>query len=217
MESFVPADLSESEDLSLEVPKKHAGGRPRGRKIEIALASGEVAATAIQEMGVVVDTMNPQQKLLFESVMSGDDALVTALKSGNTQWFTGITKKLFDSDGGSLAPTHVTLENVHDLDQRSYTRLLTICESQIRNVTGNVDYRLHTEPIKEFIKRFAPMALGTIVGIAQAGVKEENRLKAAKDLLDRAGEAAEAPDKEITIPVQVNIMLNQNDGTTTVL
>ena len=194
----------------MEVKKR---GRPKGHKITQALVKAEEAARTIEEMDGVVSLMNPQQKLLFESIMSGDDELISCLKSGHNEWFTGITKKLDNSDGTYVYSSAVTLENVRDLTPQSYSRLLSICRSQVRKVTGEDDYRIHTEPIKEYIKKFAPLALGTIIGIATGGEKEENRLKAAKDILDRAGEAAQEPEKDTILPLQVNIMLTQSDGT----
>lgn len=182
------------------------------RKIAMALKSASEAIVSISEMDDVVSKMNDKQKLLFESLMMGDDELVAAIKSGHTAYFTGITKVVHDKNGKPLNTKDVSLENVTTLDNDSYQRLLRICTAQVRFVLATDDYRKYTVPIKEYIARLAPLALGTISALARNGVKEETRFRAAKDLLDRAGEGAREPEKDIIIPVQLNIVLTQKDG-----
>jgi hypothetical protein len=198
-----------SEEAVLE---KRKPGRPPGRKVKMALAAASQAAISISEMDSVVAQMKEHQKIMFESIMSGDDELIAGLKSGHTEWFTHIAKGVKDKEGNYVPTSKVTLENVHDLDTESYQRLVRICAAHVRQHMGNEDYRQYTDPLKEYIKKFAPMALGTVVSLARDGLKEETRLKAAKDILDRAGEAASEPEKDIIIPVQVNIMLTGEDG-----
>lgn len=196
----------------MSMTQKHAGGRPKGRKLTIAVEKASQAVTAIAEVDSAVALLNENQRLIFESIMTGDDALQTALKTGNQQWFTGVARKVDLLDGSQCYTTTVTAETSVDLTDASYQRLLRLCESQVRNIMGTDDYRKYTIPIREYVKRFAPLAFGVVVDIAQNGVKEENRLKAANSILDRAGEREPEPEKDVVIPVQVNIQLTQQDG-----
>jgi hypothetical protein len=209
----------------LKEPKSNgrSPGRPPGVGNKKGLESGKVitaikkasaAAVVIGEMNDVVSKMNDYQKVLFESIMSGDDDLIATLKCGQTRWFTGITKIVYLEGHIALETDKLNLSNVKDLEKESYERLLRVCGSQVRHKLGTSDYREYTLPIKEYIQRFAPLALGTIVDIAQNS-KDDTRLKAAKDLLDRAGEGAREPEKDVIIPVQVNIMLTSDSGKVT--
>lgn len=191
--------------------EKKKAGRPPGRKITLALEKAAVATETIHEMTNVVEQMSENQRLIFESLMNGDDELTVALKSKNTNWFTGIAKVVYTAEGKPMNTREITLENMHDLADDSYQRLLRLCKTRVSQFTMS-DYNATLIPIKEYLKKFTPMALGTIVGIARDGLKEENRLKAARDILDRAGEKAAEPEKDIVVPVQVNIVLTNTDG-----
>ena len=191
------------------------GGRPKGRKVTQALEAANEATVSIQKVESVVSRMSERQRAFFESVMAGENEVVSILRGGYENCFTGITKVLYLKDKTPINSDKITVDNVDDLEYESYFRILTICQSRVKQIMGKDDYREVTEPIKEYIKRFAPLALGTVVGIAQHGVKEENRLKAAKDILDRAGETAQVPEKDVVVPVQVNIMLTNQDGSVT--
>jgi hypothetical protein len=192
-------------------------GRPKGRKITKALASATKATLAIKEMDSAVALMSTPQKTLFESLMSGDDELVAVIKAGYTSWFTGVSKKVTTKDGEELRTSEVTFDNVHDLDPLSYQRLLKLCIARVRQTLAVDDYRQYTDPIKDYFQRFTPLAMGTIVSIAREGKKEETKLRAAQDILDRAGEKATEPEKDVIVPVQVNIQLTSDDGRVTEL
>ena len=183
-------------------------GRPVGK----AMAAAASAALSVAEMEREMTRMTDQNRLMFESVMSGDDELTAALKSNHTEWYTGITKLLTNKDGSRVMSGKVTLANKDDLAPEDYHRLVRICSSQVRIYAGTSDYRQYTRPIREYIQRFAPMALGTVMDVMQNGSKDETRLKAAKDLLDRAGEKEPERQADIQVPVQVNIMLTDQNG-----
>ncbi len=191
---------------------KRKPGRPPGRKITMALEAASKAAESISEMDSVVALMKDHQRILFESIMSGDDELVACLKAGQNEWFTYIAKGVKDKEGEYVPTSSLTLSTIDDLDFDSYQRLVRICASHVRQISGTDDYQKYTLPLKEYVKRFAPMALGTIVGLSKNAQKDEVKLKAAQDILDRSGEKAVEPEKDIIIPVQVNIMLTSDDG-----
>ncbi len=191
--------------------------KPRVKKLRpfaAALEASGKAAENVMAMEEAMASLSDPTRLLFESLMMGNDELVSALASGNSAFFTGISKMVTLKDGTRMLTSAVTSSNVHELDQESYNKLNRYCASQIRRMTAVYDYRRFTAPIREYIQKLAPMALGRIANIAQFGKKEENQLKAAQDLLDRAGEIAPAPEKDIVIPVQVNIVLTEGDGRT---
>lgn len=187
--------------------------RKNAAKLRTAVTAAAEASAAIQDMETAIAEMTPNQKGIFESVMSGDEPVITALKTGNTGWFTGIVKKVFIKDEpGPFNSTDVSLENIYELADNSYTYLNRVCSTRVRQFMRDEDYHKHISTVREYLKRFAPLALGTIIDIAQNGEKEENRLKAAKDLLDRAGEREPEPEREMVVPVQVNIMLTDGKG-----
>ncbi len=188
----------------------------RVKVIGKAMEAASVAAVSIRDMDQWTSKMNEKQKTLFESLMSGDDELISCIKAGHQDYYTGITKLLTNKPGidpQRIMSHSVTLENVYDLTSEDYERLRRICASKVRYLSGTDDYRNYTAPIREYIKRFAPMALGTVMDVMQNATKDDIRLKAAKDLLDRADERGN--DKDIVVPVQVNIVLTNKDGTTT--
>lgn len=196
----------------MEERKKHAGGRPKGKKLEKALVAANFAAQSVKEVETVTENLDPRMKKAFESIMAGDDELVVALKAGYPEWFTGITKNIEKTDGTSIYSAKITLEDLPDLTPASYSRLRSICAAKVRQYCGDFDYRASIGPIRDYIKKLAPLALGTVVELATSAVREEVRLKAATDLLDRAGEKEPEPERDIVIPVQVNIVLTGEHG-----
>jgi hypothetical protein len=187
-------------------------GTGQGKSVENALQAAEQAASAVLVLDQKLDKLKDHHKKMFESIMAGDDELVVALKSGNQKWYTGITKMVDTVDGTRIYTSKLTLDSIQTLTPDSYERLRRIASSKVRQLTGEVDYRQYTAPIREFAKRYTPMALGTIVRLSQDAKKEEVQLKAATDILDRAGEREPEPEKDIIIPVQVNIMLTGDKG-----
>ncbi len=187
-------------------------GRPAGKSVGLALEAAQTAASAINVLDQKIDKLKDHHRLLFESIMSGDDEVTAAIRSGNQKWFTGITKRVETVDGRMVFTSALTLKSLEELTVASRERLNKICAANIRNLTGTHDYREFTLPIREYIKRYAPMALGTVVKLSQEAKKEEVMLKAATDLLDRAGEREPEPEKEIIVPVQVNIVLTDDKG-----
>lgn len=195
---------------------KRGRGRPKGRKVFQALEAASSAAVAIEKLDDTISKMVGDQKLMFESVLAGDDSLITALKSHNERWFVGITKLLTNSDGSRIMSNKLTLENVNLLEDRDYCRLVRLCDSMVRHNMGGVDYSQYIEPIKKYAERYAPMAFGNIMNIANNSTKDDVRLKANNKILELGGVRAPEVEKGDTIiPVQLNIMLTSNDGTTT--
>ena len=121
---------------------------------------------------------------------------------------------LGDNNKMGIMSDKVTLRNKDELCEEDYMKLVKICASAVKNYAGTDDYRMYTKPIGEYIKQFAPLALGTVMKVMQSAPKAETRLKAAQDLLNRSGE--KEPDRvaDVQVPVQVNIMLTDQKGNT---
>lgn len=194
--------------------EKRKAGRPPGRPVGKAIEAASVINASLTDMQTEVDKMKGHQRAMFESLMSGEDELIAILRAKKEEYFTGITKMVDQKDGGRLLTSQVTLENIDTLTPDSYERLRSICASKVRVFTGTTDYREYTDSVREYIKRYAPLALGTIVRLSQDAKKEEVQLKASKDILDRAGEREPEGKHEMIVPIQVNIMLTGEDGKT---
>lgn len=188
-----------------EVQKK----KKSRRKLFQAL---EASAALTGELQAVTEQMSDRQKKIFESILAGDDDLTAALKSGANNFFTGVARIVYTESGRKMDTEDVTLENKDFLDKDSYERLNRLCASQIRKAFATDDYRKYTNPIKEYIKRYAPIALNTIVDLTKNAKKEDVRLRAAQDLLNRGGEGATPPERDVIVPVQLNIMLTGEKG-----
>jgi hypothetical protein len=193
--------------------EKRKRGRPAGRSITNALKLVSPAVEKVKDLDFAIDKMPEKHKRMFESLLAGDDELITALKSDYTSWFTGITKMVTLVDGTRFLTSKVSLDNVSLLDEQSYERLRSICASQVRRISGIENYLDYVKPVREFAKNYAPMAFGQIVNLSKNSKKDEMKYKASNKILELAGERPpEATRGEVTIPVQLNILLTQNDG-----
>jgi hypothetical protein len=195
---------------------RHKGAPTKGRSITIALKAADGAVQKINEMDSVIEHMTPKQESLFKAMMSGFSPLECAIMAGYQSWYKGISKNVKLKTGEWFKTADITLNNISLIDESNIEHLNSICSSQIRKITAEEDYRKYTDPVREFFQRLAPLAAMTINGIREdVKVKPETRLKAAKDMLDRAGQKAPEEKADVVIPVMVQINLTGKDGEVT--
>lgn len=191
----------------------HKGHLKKGRSVALALKASEGAVEKIQEMDKVIEHMNPKQEKLFKAMLSGYSDLECAIIAGYHSWFTGIRHQVLGKDGEKILTKGLTLDKAAQLDESSSELLNSICRKKIMWITAEEDYRKYVDPVKEYFKRLAPRAAMTVNGIMNDGtVKPETRLKAAQDVLDRAGESAAPQKDDVVIPVMVQINLTDQNG-----
>jgi len=186
---------------------KRKVGRPKGstgKKIDKAMIK---VAQALKEAKEIQDKMSDKQRKLFVSLLKGYDPLKTCIDAGFRD-FEGITKELPQKNGKYIFSSSLTMENVDGLEEESYAKLARICQSKIDAYLSHFNYREFLINMKDIIRFVAPEAVGTIVEIMQSGTNEGNRLRAAQDLLDRSGHIGERQEPDKSMPVQVNIIMD---------
>lgn len=205
--------LIKEKEWNRRVMSGHKGHLRKGRSVAIALKASEAAVENIEEMDKAVEHMNPKQEKLFKAMLSGYSDLECAIIAGYHSWFTGIRHKVLGKDGEPILTKGITLDQAAMLDEASSELLNNICRKKIMWITAEEDYRKYVDPVKEYFKRLAPRAAMTVNGIMNDNsVKPETRLKAAQDVLDRAGESAAPQKDDVVIPVLVQINLTEHDG-----
>jgi hypothetical protein len=167
-----------------------------------------LAKGAIQELQEVFELMSDRQRKIFVSLAKGYDSLKAFLDAGIREQF-GIVKIVYDKEEKPVYIDKVTLDNVDKLNAASYQRLLNITDAALKDVIKDYRPEDFIVDVRKLFKLVAPDALNTLTEIAtNKSEKASDRISAAKDLLDRAGYKEEVK-KDIFMPVQVNILMNE--------
>jgi hypothetical protein len=154
--------------------------------------------------------MSDRDRKIFVSLTSGDDALIAMLKAGYYNGIATIAKIVYTKDGKPLETKKLTLENVYNLDDFSYERLLRIAKSSVKHLTSNRDLSEFITDITDLFKLIAPDQVAVLASISgDKAAKNSDRIKAANSILDRAGyESDDGKNKPPQVnPVQVNVII----------
>lgn len=196
--------------------EKKKTGRPKGsKKIDLGM---QKAMVALEEAKEIQDKMSDKQRKLFVSLLKGYDPLRAAVDSGRTEFFTGITKKveryITNKDGEreikGIYTSNIDMYSINDLTEESYAKLNRICKTEVDKYLGDFNHANYVANYKSVIKFLVPEAIGVLTDVAtNKNAKDSDRLTAAKDILDRAGHLGDRLDADKTMPVQVNIIMNE--------
>lgn len=206
-------DAESNKLLAVKVKKKTGCplGTIKGPKAKLtkALVSTNPAIEAVKNN---FEQMNDKDRGLFVSMTSGNDELVSLLKVGHTHGLTTIAKIVYTKEGKTRRTDELTAENVKELDDFSYERMLRIAKSEVRNIVGKTDYHAFITDITDLFKLIAPEQLAVLAEISgKKSAKDSDRIKAATSILDRAGYEAGVIIKNEKDgpknPVQVNIVI----------
>jgi len=165
----------------------------------------------VKEAQEMFEKLSDKQRKLFVSLTSGDDELIACLKCGHTHGITTIAKIVYKKNGRPLETKKLTLNNVNELDQLSYERLLRIAKSEMKTNLIGFDYKDSLVDITNLFKMIAPEMLTVLAKVAgKENAKDSDKIKAANSILDRAGYTpGDAKKGAGQLPVQVNILFNQ--------
>lgn len=163
-------------------------GRPRGGRLGKALQETVKATESLGNLEVIMDEMSDKQRRLYVSLARGRNALEAAIESGHRAWFEGISKRVTLKDGHELFTKSVSLNNLDQLDEASYAKLLRYCESQLKKDHPYDEYENHIAKINDFFALIAPdVARGLSNMFFDEKIPPAVKSKIGFGLLDRAG------------------------------
>lgn len=164
----------------------------------------EAAAEASTKVKHVFEQMSDPQRKLFVSLAQGDDALVAAIKGGYDSWYRGIIKVVYRRGHIAQETKSLNLSHLPNLEEESYERLLRVCEAKAKDISGGADITQYLPEIQDFFKLVAPEAFAVVNEImTDVKVSPSVRLKAATDVLNRAGYSETKKASEDNSPVKL--------------
>lgn len=180
------------------------------KKIDLAL---EQSSKAVQTMNGVLEEMSDKQRKLFVALATGQDALHAVFSSGYLEFLT-ITHKwvLHTKDGHRFPGKHLCPDNLDRLDVIDYDSLTRVAMSHIKPFFEDYKLEQHLVDVRQLFKLVAPEAFGELYNVMKTSKKDGARVKAATEILDRAGvpKVTGDPKGQVVMPVQVNIRFDKS-------
>lgn len=188
-------------------------GRPigsnSGRKIGLALKEANVISEHTKSLEFLLSKMSDRQKRLFSSLAKGRNELEAVVESELYEYITGVAKIVYSKDGRPFKTTSLrTIKDLGRLSSNSYDRLLRLAISAVKNNVGDIEtLKSLDNDLNWFLKLIAPEAARSIIGIMfDKKCTQGLRLKAAIEILNRAGYSGSADNPEERSPIRVSIV-----------
>lgn len=163
-------------------------GRPKGKKVEQAMALSEGEMQKAADLKSLLNKMSERNRKLFLELSRGRDEFEASLFSGNQQFYTGISKVLYLKSGKPILTKDVTKDNYKELDETSYSKMIRLCNSQIKKFTPNIDYHQYMIDVTDFFKLIAPDISRELTTMFFDGdLKNETKINLGLSLLEKGG------------------------------
>jgi hypothetical protein len=179
-----------------------------GRKVAVALGSLQAAINTTTEY---MAAMSDRQRKMFIHLSTGKDALQSFFLSGMNEKRPFYTIKIvYLNPKKPKKASDLTLDDLPKLTPESYARLLRFCESEVASMLGNKNYKDYIIDVQHMFALVAPEMMGVLTEVAlNPEARGADRVKAATDLLDRAGYEKSQKGQAPIMPVQINIRFDK--------
>lgn len=193
------------------MPSGRPIGSKSGRKVALALREASLVSQHNANLKTIMLAMSERQQRLFTSLAKGLDELQAIVDAEMFEYVTGIAKIVYTVEGKPIRTSSLkTVKDLERLSPESYSRMLRIASSAVRNQVGTVNYTDYVADISWFFKLIAPDAALAITGLMlNEKTKPAIQLKAATTILNHAGYSQNTQFEATEMPVRVNIVMDQ--------
>jgi len=188
--------------------------KPTRKKLALAVEQGQKVVKEMQDLQKLMLAMTPRQRKIFSCFARGMDSAQTAVEIGEHSIFAGIIKGVTLKDGRRIPSKRLNRELLAQVRLDSYERLVSVCDSQFRDaMNGMLPEQFHQD-ITEYFRIIAPDAFAVMSNIMHGDFHGQKvtpvvALKAATEVLDRAGYEKRGSQAAKTLPVMVNIIMDR--------